>query len=75
MDHVIDNFWGAEECDPATVAQRSEKVLTIFRRNMKSLGIWDRITVHKSDSYAATAAFWFKPWPEPSSPSVWRGRL
>ncbi len=47
----------AEELDPATVAQRSEKVLTAFRRNMKSLGLWDRITVHKSDSYAATAAF------------------
>lgn len=55
--HVVDNFWGTEECDPATVAQRSEKVLTAFRRNMKSLGLWDRITVHKSDSYAATAAF------------------
>ena len=55
--HVIDNFWGAEECDPATVAQRSGKVLATFRRNMKSLGLWDHITVHKSDSYAATAAF------------------
>jgi len=55
--HVVDNFWGAEECDPATIVQRSEKVLTIFRRNMKSIGLWDRITVHKSDSYAATAAF------------------
>lgn len=55
--HVVDNFWGAEECDPATVVQRSERVLTAFRRNMKSLGLWGSITVHKSDSYAATVAF------------------
>jgi len=55
--HVVDNFWGTDERDPATVVQRSEKVLAAFRRNMKSLGLWDRITVHKSDSYAATAAF------------------
>jgi len=55
--HIVDNFWGTEENDPATVVQRSEKVLAAFRRSMKSLGLWEDITVHKSDSYAATAAF------------------
>jgi len=56
--HVVDNFrGGADSKDPATVAQRSGRVLTDFRRNMKSLSLWDYITVHKSDSRAATAIF------------------
>jgi len=56
--HAVDNFrGGSDPGDPAAAAQRTERVLTSFRRNMKSLGLWDYITVHKSDSSAASAIF------------------